>query len=31
MYKRGVNLKAVLDSMKSASMFGTYNIIEVYK
>jgi hypothetical protein len=31
MYKRGVNLKAVLDSMKSASLVGVYNAIEVYK
>lgn len=31
MYKRGVNLKLVLDSMKSASSIGVYNAIEVYK
>lgn len=30
-YKRGVNLKQVLDSMISASSVGMYNIIEVYK
>ncbi len=31
MYKRGVNLGQVLTSTRSASLYGTYNIIEVYR